>query len=137
VSEESPATLGVSHGDNSPVSSDANGWVQEYYAALDRASVDGARLGEWIDLHTEDVAVVLRTNAPFVGKEELHKVFANILANLGAWDHRVVRTVSDGETTMAELEVDRTAPDGQFTQVRSAVAFHRRGELIDQLRVYS
>jgi len=106
-------------------------WLRDYYD-----DVDGMRLQEFLDRHTDDVVVRFGNNPPAVGKAEVGQAIGYFWGLIGGLRHSFVNVYANGETTILESEIDYTRTDGLHVTVPCTSVLHRRGELVDQLRIY-
>lgn len=106
-------------------------WLSEYYD-----DVDNMRLEEFVNRHTDDVVVKFANNPPAVGKEQVAQAIGGFWQMIGGLRHDIVNVYSDGDATIVEAEIDYARKDGNHVMVPATSILHRRGTLVDSLRVY-
>jgi ketosteroid isomerase-like protein len=106
-------------------------WITDYYQ-----DVDNLRLDEYVRRHTDDVVVKFGNNPPAVGKEQVRQAIGGFFQSIGGMRHRFINVYEEGDTAILELEIDYTRKDGGQVSVPAMSVLHRRGELVDQLRIY-
>jgi ketosteroid isomerase-like protein len=106
-------------------------WLRDYYD-----DVDNMRLDAFVDRHTDDVVVKFGNNPPAVGKDEVRQAIGYFWTLIGGLRHEFVNVFAEGDTTILEAEIDYTRKDGGHVTVPCTSILHRRGEFVDQLRVY-
>jgi ketosteroid isomerase-like protein len=106
-------------------------WISEYYA-----DVDGLRLDEYMARHTDDVVVRFGNNPPVVGKEEVRQAIGSFFGSIAGMTHHCVAEYRAGDVVILEFEIEYTRKDDRQVVVPAVAILHRRGELVDQLRIY-
>ncbi|HZO36069.1 MAG TPA: nuclear transport factor 2 family protein [Solirubrobacteraceae bacterium] len=106
-------------------------WVTDYYD-----DVDNMRLEPYLEHHTDDAVVTFGNNPPAVGKEAIRAAIGGFFSTIGGLKHTFVHSYTDGDTTYLELSIDYTRKDGGIVTVPAASVLHRRGDLVDALRIY-
>jgi ketosteroid isomerase-like protein len=106
-------------------------WVSEYYD-----DVDNMRLDEWVGRHTDDAVVTFANNPPARGKEEIAQNIGGFWSMIGGLQHNIVNRWDVDGTTILEVDVDYTRSDGAHVNVPCTSILHRKGDLVDELRVY-
>jgi len=106
-------------------------WLREYYD-----DVDNMRLEAFVNRHTDDVEVRFANNPPAIGKEQVAQAIGGFWQMIGGMRHEFVNVFTDGDATILEAQVDYARSDGNHVTVPSTAILHRRGQLVDSLRVY-
>jgi 2-keto-4-pentenoate hydratase/2-oxohepta-3-ene-1,7-dioic acid hydratase in catechol pathway/ketosteroid isomerase-like protein len=109
----------------------APSWLREYYA-----DVDGMRMDAYLAHHTDDVVVRFANNPEAHGKEQVRAGIGHFWELIDGLRHEFVNVFEDGDTTIAEALIDYTRKDGQVVTIPCTTLLHRRGELVDSVRVY-
>ena len=104
-------------------------WITDYYQ-----DVDNLRLDEYVRRHTDDVVVKFANTA--VGKDQVRQAIGGFFQSIGGMRHSFINVYEEGDTAILELEIDYTRKDGGHVSVPAMSVLHRRGELVDQLRIY-
>lgn len=107
-------------------------WLRRYYD-----DVDHMRLDDFIAWHSDDVRVQFGNNPPANGKEEVRENIGHFWEMISGLKHNFVTVVTDGDTTVLDAEIDYRRRDGVTVTVPCATLLHRRGELIDQVKIYA
>ncbi len=106
-------------------------WFREYYD-----DVDNMRLDEFVSRHTDDVEVKFGNGPAVVGKDEVKQAIGGFWQTIGGLRHDFVHVYTQGDTTILEVDIDYERKDGSHVSVPATSVLHRRGELVDQLRIY-
>ena len=106
-------------------------WLREYYD-----DVDNMRLDEFVNRHTDDVVVKFANSPAAIGKEEVAHAIGGFWQMIGGLRHDFVNVYNDGDSTILEADIDYERKDGSHVTVPSTSVLHRRGPLVDQLRIY-
>ncbi len=106
-------------------------WLRDYYASVDRMDLDG-----YLARHTDDAVVKFGNNPPAVGKAQIGEAIGGFFSTVGGMKHRFVAVHEAGDTTILETDIEYTRLDGSKVHVPSASILHRRGDLVDELRIY-
>ena len=107
-------------------------WFRAYFD-----DVDNMRLDAWVARHSDDVVVQFGNNPPAQGKEQVAQNIGQFWSMIGGLKHEFVNTWEVGGTTILESHVDYTRTDGSHVTVPVTSILHRKGELVDALRVYA
>jgi len=110
---------------------DAPQWLWDYYA-----DVDAMRMDEYLAHHTDDVVVRFANNPEAHGKEQVRAGIGHFWELIDGLRHDFVNVFQDGDTTVAEALIDYTRKDGGVVTIPCTTLLHRRGELVDSVRVY-
>ena len=106
-------------------------WVKEYFA-----DVDTLEVGALLSHLTDDVVVNWGNADPFVGKQAVSEAIGGFYQAIDGMQHELVSVHDQGPETIVEANVNYTRKDGRHVRVRAATFFRRRGDLVDELRVY-
>jgi ketosteroid isomerase-like protein len=106
-------------------------WLRAYYD-----DVDNMRLDDFAARHTEDVVVRFANNPPAHGIDQVRQNIGHFWTMIGGLKHHFVHVWNDGDTTILEADIDYTRTDGDVVTVPCTTVLHRRGELVDQVRIY-
>ncbi len=106
-------------------------WLKDYYD-----DVDNMRMAPYIGHHTDDVVVKFANNPPAVGKEAVEHNIGHFWGMIAGLKHNFINVFNDGDTTILEADIDYARKDGQQVTVPCTTILHRRGELVDQCRIY-
>jgi ketosteroid isomerase-like protein len=106
-------------------------WLRDYYADVDNMDLDA-----YVAHHTDDAVVKFGNNPPAVGKEQIAEAIGGFFTTIGGMRHHFVAIHQSGDTTILEADIEYTRLDGTKVRVQSASFLHRRGELVDELRIY-
>lgn len=108
-------------------------WLTTYYD-----DVDNMRLEPWLAHHTDDVTVQFGNNPPSVGKEEVGGAIGGFWEMIGGLRHTFVNVWNETDgTTILEARCDYETKSGETVPVPTVSVLHRRGELVDSLRIYN
>jgi len=110
---------------------DAPQWLWDYYA-----DVDAMRMDEYLAHHTDDVVVRFANNPEAHGKEQVRAGIGHFWELIDGLRHDFVNVFQDGDTTVAEALIDYTRKDGGVVTIPCTTLLHRRGGLVDSVRVY-
>ena len=106
-------------------------WVRDYFRDVDKMDLEG-----WVARHTDDIVVQFGNNPLAHGREEIAQNIGGFWSMIGGLKHNFVNTYEVGDTTILESAVDYIRADGAQVTVPSTSFLHRRGDLVDSLRVY-
>lgn len=106
-------------------------WVRDFYDNVDNRDLE-AFLGSLSD----DVVVKFANNPPAVGKEQVGQAIGGFFESIAGMTHTFVDVHAAQDATVVEADIEYVRIDGAHVRVPSATILHRRGELVDQLRIY-
>ena len=106
-------------------------WVKNYYAVVD--SMDIEKFGP---LHTEDVRLRFGNAEPVVGRDAVVRGIAGFWASIKGLRHNFVQTWEEGDVEIVEALIDYTRHDGQVVTVPCTSVLRKRGDLLQDLRIY-
>jgi ketosteroid isomerase-like protein len=107
-------------------------WLRVYYE-----NVDGMRLDDFVDSHTDDVVVKFGNGPAAVGKEQVREAIGQFWTMVGGLRHNFVSVHQSGDTTVLEADIDYTLLDGRVVTVPCASILERDGGgKVRALRVY-
>lgn len=107
-------------------------WFHAYFD-----DVDNMRLEAWVARHSDDVVVTFGNNPPSHGKEAIARDVGGFWSMIGGLKHNFVNSWEVDGTTILESNVDYTRADGSNVTVPVTSILHRKGDLVDALRVYA
>jgi ketosteroid isomerase-like protein len=106
-------------------------WLHGYYD-----DVDNGRIDELTARNTEDLVVQMGGMPPVHGRQAAMDGERQFLQTIRSHRHRFVNVFVDGDTTILEAVVTYTRLDGDEVDVPCTTILHRRGELVDSVRIY-
>jgi ketosteroid isomerase-like protein len=106
-------------------------WLRDYYADVDNMDLD-----PYVNRHTDDAVVTFANNPPAAGKGQIADAIGGFFQSIGGLTHHFTEVHTDGDTTILEADVEYTRLDGSTVTIPSASVLHRRGDLVDALRIY-
>ena len=106
-------------------------WLRRYYD-----EVDSMNLNAHIAWHTDDVVVRFGNNPPVIGKAAMAEAIGHFFTTIGGMRHKFGQVHTDGDSTVLEADIEYTRLDGNVVEVVSASVLHRRGDLVDSLKIY-
>jgi ketosteroid isomerase-like protein len=108
-----------------------SGWVRTFFHNVDNLDLPG-----FLSRLTDDAVVTFANNPPAVGKEAIGEGIGFIFGSVDGMKHSFVTEFSDSDRTFLESQVDYFRKDGSTVSVPAATVMHRRGELVDEMRIY-
>jgi ketosteroid isomerase-like protein len=107
-------------------------WLRDYYD-----NIDGMRLDDFVESHTDDVVVKFGNNPPAEGKEQVREAIGQFWTMISGLEHTFVNVHEAGDTTVLEADIDYTRQDGQVVTVPCASILDRAQDgKVRQLRIY-
>ena len=106
-------------------------WLRDFYDHVDRGGLDAVA-----DLVTEDLEFRIANSPVIRGRDAVISAERAFLTTIAGHTHTIVDVFHDGDTTFLEAVVTYTRLDGTTLDVPCATLLHRRGALVDSMRVY-
>lgn len=106
-------------------------WWQDLYSDIDNQRIDsmGARLAE-------DIVFTMGGNPPVEGRDAVVAGQIEFFKSMRSLSHKFVNTWEADGSTLLESVVTYVRHDGRAVEVPGLSILTRRGELVDNIRVY-
>lgn len=106
-------------------------WVRGFYAA-----VDSFDLNRHMAVLTDDVQMTFGNNPTMVGHDAVRAGIEAFFRTIAGLQHRFRNVWEHGNEAIVEADVDYTRKDGRVVTIPALTVLRRRGNLIDNIRVY-
>ena len=105
--------------------------VKRYYSVVDSMNVE-----EFTALHTEDVRLRFGNAQTIVGRDAVVHGISDFWGAIKGLRHNFVQTWDEGDVEIVEVLVDYTRHDGKVVTVPCTSILRKRGDLVQDLRIY-
>ena len=106
-------------------------WAKRYYSAVDSMNVE-----EFTALHTEDVRLRFGNAETVVGRDAVVGGIVGFWGSIKGLRHNFVQTWDEGDVEIVEALIDYTRHDGKVVTLPCTSILRKRGDLVQDLRIY-
>jgi ketosteroid isomerase-like protein len=106
-------------------------WIHAYFRTVDSMDMEA-----YLALHTDDVRFRFGNQPMTTGKEPIREGLSQLWGSIGGLRHEIVRTWDTGDTGVSEAVTVYTRKDGSEIGLPVTTILRRRGELVEDIRIY-
>lgn len=109
----------------------APAWVERYYNVVDAMNYD-----EFVALHTEDATLRFGNAEPAIGRTALTEGIQEFWKSIHGIRHNFQRVWDIADSAVVEALIEYARHDGTVITLPCTSILHRRGDRIQDLRIY-
>src|SRR5882762_1062590 len=106
-------------------------WVREYYRAVDGMDMDG-----YLAWHTDDVRFRFGNGPTTTGKEAIREGLSQFWGSIAGLRHEFVQVWDTDDASILEATTVYTRKDGSQVGIPVTTILRRRGDLVEDIRIY-
>jgi ketosteroid isomerase-like protein len=106
-------------------------WIREYFRTVDRMDMDG-----YLAKHTDDVRFRFANAPTTTGKAAIRDGLTQLWGSIGGLRHDIVQTWDTDAVGVSEANVVYTRQDGSQVGIPATTILRKRGDLVEDVRIY-
>ena len=106
-------------------------WIREYFRVVDDMDLEG-----YLALHTDDVRFRFGNAPATTGKEPVREGLTQLWGSIAGLRHDIVRTWDTGDSGVSEATCVYTRKDGSQVGIPVTTILRRRGDLVEDIRIF-
>ena len=106
-------------------------WIRDYFRTVDRMDLDA-----YLALHTDDVRFRFANAPTTTGKQAIREGLTQFWGSISGLRHDIVRTWDTGDSGVSEAMCVYTRKDGSEVGIPTTTILRRRGDLVEDIRIY-
>jgi ketosteroid isomerase-like protein len=106
-------------------------WIRDYFRTVDRMDLDA-----YLALHTDDVRFRFANAPTTTGKQAIREGLTQFWGSISGLRHDIVRTWDTRDSGVSEAMCVYTRKDGSEVGIPTTTILRRRGDLVEDIRIY-